>query len=135
MENFGSTHTIRTTVFWSAAGAYDYAHKTARSSADLTAGYHTYGLLWKPNSLTWYLDGKVVDRYTGSHVPDQPMYLLANLAIDGKAPSREHLQHQLGRDLPIALRTLRGSPAAGAPRRGGATWPGSSTQSGAPARG
>jgi beta-glucanase (GH16 family) len=88
MENFGTTHTIRTTVFWSASGAYDYAYKTARSSANLTAGYHTYGLLWKPNSLTWYLDGKVVDRYTGSHVPQQPMYLLANLAIDGKAPSR-----------------------------------------------
>jgi beta-glucanase (GH16 family) len=88
MENFGSTHTIRTTVFWSAAGAYDYADKTARSSSNLTAGYHTYGLLWKPNSLTWYLDGKVIDRYTGNHVPDQPMYLLANLAIDGKAPPK-----------------------------------------------
>jgi len=87
MENFGSTHTIRTTVFWSASGAYKFADKTARSSSDLTAGYHTYGLLWKPHSLTWYLDGKVVDRYTGSHVPQQPMYLLANLAIDGKAPS------------------------------------------------
>jgi beta-glucanase (GH16 family) len=44
--------------------------------------------LWKPNSLTWYLDGKVIDRYTGNHVPDQPMYLLANLAIDGKAPPK-----------------------------------------------
>jgi len=87
MENYGSPHTILTTVFWSASGAVKFAHKTARTSADLTDSYHTYGLLWKPHSLTWYLDGKVVDRYTGSHVPHQPMYLLANLAIDGKAPS------------------------------------------------
>jgi beta-glucanase (GH16 family) len=87
MENFGSAHTIRSTFFWSDSGAVKSAHKTTRTSADLTSGYHTYGLLWRPHSLTWYLDGKVVDRYTGSHVPDQPMYLLANLAIDGRAPS------------------------------------------------
>jgi beta-glucanase (GH16 family) len=73
MENWGSTRTIQTTVFWSASGAVKYAHKTARSSSDLTDSYHTYGLLWRPHSLTWYLDGKVVDKYTGSHVPHQPM--------------------------------------------------------------
>jgi beta-glucanase (GH16 family) len=87
MENWGSTRTVQTTVFWSASGAVSYAHKTARSSSDLTDSYHTYGLLWRPHSLTWYLDGKVVDKYTGSHVPHQPMYLLANLAIDGRAAS------------------------------------------------
>jgi len=87
MENFGSAHTIRTTLFWSAPGAVKFAHKGSQSSADLTAGYHTYGLLWRPHSLTWYLDGQVVQRYTGSHVPSQPMYLLANLAIDGRAAS------------------------------------------------
>jgi beta-glucanase (GH16 family) len=63
MENYGSTPT------------------------DLTSGWHTYGLLWEPGSLTWYLDGKVVFTYTGVGVPSQPMYLLANLAIDGAAAS------------------------------------------------
>ncbi len=87
MENFGSPHTIRSTYFWSVSGAVKFADKTARTSADLTDGYHTYGLLWRPHSLTWDLDGKVVDRYTGSYVPHQPMYLLANLAIDGRAAS------------------------------------------------
>jgi beta-glucanase (GH16 family) len=87
MENFGSTRSIKTTVFWSASGHVGSAYKTPRSSSDLTSSYHTYGLLWKPHSLTWYLDGKVVDKYTGPYVPDQPMYLLANLAIDGKAAS------------------------------------------------
>jgi beta-glucanase (GH16 family) len=88
MENFGSANTIRATVFWSASGAVKYVGKTAESPSDLTEGYHTYGLLWRPHSLTWYLDGKVVDTYEGSHVPHQPMYLLANLAIDGRAASR-----------------------------------------------
>jgi beta-glucanase (GH16 family) len=87
MESWGTTRSIRTTVFWSAAGTVGFAHKTATAKAELASGYHTYGLLWKPDSLTWYLDGKVVDRYTGANVPDQPMYLLANLAIDGRAKS------------------------------------------------
>ena len=55
------------------------------SSSDLTSGWHTYGLLWEPGSLTWYLDGQVVYTFTGSEVPSQPMYFLANLAIDGPA--------------------------------------------------
>lgn len=88
MENYGSAHSFNTTVFWSgASGVLDYSRKIPRSSSDLTDGYHTYGLLWRPHSLTWYLDGKVVHKYTGSHVPRKPMYLLANLAIDGKAAS------------------------------------------------
>ena len=33
------------------------------------------------------IDGKVVDTYTGNAVPNQPMYFLANLAIDGPATS------------------------------------------------
>jgi beta-glucanase (GH16 family) len=87
MENWGSTHEIRTTVFWSASNAVGSAAKNFKSPANLTAGYHTYGLLWRPDSLTWYLDGKVVDRYIGSHIPNQPMYVIANLAIDGPAAS------------------------------------------------
>ena len=31
------------------------------TSSSLAVGYHTYGLLWKPRSLTWYFDGKVID--------------------------------------------------------------------------
>jgi beta-glucanase (GH16 family) len=88
MENFGSPHAVRTTVFWSTQGKVHPAYKVSRSSSNLTTGYHVYALLWKPHSITWYLDGKVIDRYTGAHVPHQPMYFLANLAIDGHAKSK-----------------------------------------------
>jgi beta-glucanase (GH16 family) len=60
---------------------------TSTSPTNLTSGYHTYGLLWQPGSLTWYLDGRMVDTYKGANVPSQPMYFLANLAIDGRATS------------------------------------------------
>jgi beta-glucanase (GH16 family) len=91
MENFGSPYLIRSTVFWPTSdnnsGSYALSHKFATSPSNLTVGYHSYGLLWKPNSLTWYLDGNVIDTFTGPNVPHTPMYLLLNLAIDGKAAS------------------------------------------------
>jgi beta-glucanase (GH16 family) len=49
-------------------------------TADLSSGWHTYGLNWEPGSLTWYIDGKPVFVVT-SNIPTQPMYFLANLAI------------------------------------------------------
>jgi beta-glucanase (GH16 family) len=87
MENWGSPYEIQTTFIWSGAGTVEQALKTPSSPSSLSNRYHTYGLLWEPGSLTWYLDGKVVDSYTGSQVPRQQMYFLANLAIDGPAVS------------------------------------------------
>ncbi|MGB9111902.1 MAG: glycoside hydrolase family 16 protein [Acidimicrobiales bacterium] len=85
MENWGSLHTVRETTHWPSPGGQEYQSFATTTPSDLTAGWHTYALLWSPGSLTWYLDGNVVARYLGSNVPSQPMYLLANLAIDGAA--------------------------------------------------
>ncbi|MBX9790984.1 MAG: family 16 glycosylhydrolase [Pirellulales bacterium] len=51
------------------------------TGVDLTAGFHTYGLLWQPGLLVWYVDGQEVKRVSGSHVTSQPMHLNLNLAI------------------------------------------------------
>ncbi len=53
------------------------------NTSNLANSFHTYGLDWEPNSITWYLDGKAVDHVT-SGVSNYPMYLLMNLAIDGE---------------------------------------------------
>ena len=37
---------------------------------------------WTPDAMTWYLDGEKVHSIT-DHVPQVPMYLLANLAVGG----------------------------------------------------
>ncbi len=51
---------------------------------DLSAGWHTYGVEWKPNSLTWFIDGVRRWRVTAvNQIPHEPMYLLANLAVGG----------------------------------------------------
>ena len=50
---------------------------------DLTADYHTYGIDWQRDRLTWYLDGQAI--YTvNARTPSEPMYLLANLAVAGR---------------------------------------------------
>lgn len=54
-------------------------------TADLSAGWHTFTLDWKPDSLTWSVDGVQRYRLTGP-VTGKPMYLLANLAVGGTFP-------------------------------------------------
>lgn len=46
---------------------------------NLSAGFHTFSLLWTKDRVTWYLDG--VQKYTTTdHVPQQSMYFIANVA-------------------------------------------------------
>jgi len=54
---------------------------------DYTAGWHTFGVDWEPDHLTWYIDGvaRKSVRIT-SEIPTKPMYLIVNLAIDGNDP-------------------------------------------------
>ena len=56
--------------------------------------WHIYGLDWRPDSITWYVDGEVAFRVTssqwwtsasdGESAPfDKPFYLILNLAVGG----------------------------------------------------
>lgn len=57
----------------------------AVSMTDLSAGWHTFSLYWSKTELAWYYDGtKVFATSTG--VPQQAMYLIANLAVDNASP-------------------------------------------------
>lgn len=49
-------------------------------------GWHVYGIDWKPDSLTWLVDGRRLLHVSGAAVPHVPMYLLANLAVGGDEP-------------------------------------------------
>lgn len=52
---------------------------------DFSKDFHTYGVKWETDKLTWYIDQHAVFE-TKNSIPDVPMYLLANLAIGGKFP-------------------------------------------------
>lgn len=78
-----NTYSTSDTFHPAAGGQYQL---TYNSPTDLSVGWHTYAVDWEPGSITWYVDGHQVFTHTGSNVPSQPMYLLANLAVSGAYP-------------------------------------------------
>ncbi|HLO77181.1 MAG TPA: family 16 glycosylhydrolase [Magnetospirillum sp.] len=52
--------------------------------AGLRDGFHTYGVLWEPDRLVWFVDG--VQVFTTDQAPTEAMYLICNLAVGGDWP-------------------------------------------------
>ena len=77
MEQIGSDPT-------SIAGSlhHDPTNRTKdfHSGVDLSADFHTYGVDWEPDHITWYVDRSPYLTMT-TDVPNVPMYVILNLAI------------------------------------------------------
>jgi beta-glucanase (GH16 family) len=72
-----------------AANGYAIQH-TASSGTALASGFHTYGVSWSPNSITWLLDGTPYATVTSASLApgqawvfNQSFHLLLNLAVGG----------------------------------------------------
>ena len=58
----------------------------------LFPGFHTFGVDWEPDHITWYVDGKAWMTTTDTTlIPHTPMYPIVNLAVSngtvwGSAP-------------------------------------------------
>jgi beta-glucanase (GH16 family) len=86
------------TVHFSDKHTKDDSLQGTYDGPDLSQAYHTYGLDWKTDSLTWYVDG--VTRFSvtpkqiearGGRFPRTPMYILINLAVGGwVSPPNRH---------------------------------------------
>ena len=50
-----------------------------------TAGFHTYGLLWDEDHITWYFDDVAVAQTDTPSDMHEPMYMIVNLAVGGLA--------------------------------------------------
>ncbi len=48
---------------------------------DMSADFHTYGLLWEEGLAVWYIDGREVKRLAGVRISDEPMNIIAHLVI------------------------------------------------------
>jgi Ca2+-binding RTX toxin-like protein len=67
---------------------HDLNLPTAKSSianylAGATTGFHTYGLMWDPTHITWYIDGTEFYQIATPADMNQPMYMLLDLAVGG----------------------------------------------------
>src|SRR5579885_2463243 len=57
--------------------------------ANIYTGYHTYGVDWEPDHVTYYFDGQQVAQFNTPSDMNKPMYMLANLAVGGNWPGPE----------------------------------------------
>jgi beta-glucanase (GH16 family) len=75
-EYFGDNPSNLFLVYHRQAGG---ASERIIRARDWSANFHTIGVRWGPNSLTWFVDG--VKRWTVYERTDRAAYLIANLAI------------------------------------------------------
>lgn len=96
--------------------SYQSLHRRDRKSeplahternADLADGWHVYRLEWLPGKLRWYLDGKLIFTVKGDEVPDEPMYVVANLAVGGRWPGSPNNSTQFPASLAIDYIQIR----------------------------
>ncbi|XYD12053.1 family 16 glycosylhydrolase (plasmid) [Methylobacterium sp. NMS12] len=81
--------TLYTTVHSLAPGQTPGNHTMSQgisNVADMSGGYHTYGVDWQPDTLTFYFDGQEIYRTPTPAGLDKPMYMIANLAVGGSWP-------------------------------------------------
>ncbi len=84
LENMGQFPSDSFNTYHSHGGLVDQAIGRATGKADLSSAYHTYGVDWEPDHITWYLDGVAVHTINdASIVPHRPMYLMLNLDVGG----------------------------------------------------
>lgn len=72
---------------WSEAdGSHQYETTGIATGTDLSQGFHAYGTMWTPDTITFYLDGQEVCSMATPAGASEPMYLLAGLAVGGYWP-------------------------------------------------
>ena len=81
-ENFMTTHRSSN---WPGTGGSDIYSTYTYTGPDFTAAFHTFGVLWTPAAITWYIDGVRVAKDTmeppiaGNGFPG--MYMILNNAV------------------------------------------------------
>jgi beta-glucanase (GH16 family) len=83
MEYIGETNSVHNTVHYGPDGAHWTAQSFKSYVADLTNGFHTYGLLWTHDTLTWYVDGTEVVQVATPAGAQKPMFMLVDYAVGG----------------------------------------------------
>ena len=89
MEMIGSEpNTLRNTVHSQVSGDWKvddthYLNEANVTVSDMTSGFHTYGVDWEPDTITWYYDGQPTFQAATPADLNKPMYMIANLAVGG----------------------------------------------------
>ena len=76
------------TIHRNSSGGYGVADRQNANNwqdagVDLTADFHTYGMLWTETQITWYLDGRALMSAPVYDSTNQPMFLLLQMWTGG----------------------------------------------------
>jgi len=82
MENHGSD--LHTVAIHDYATGKDAPLGNTFYTPDLHEGFHTYGVMWTSETVTWYLDGVAIKTIPTPPDMHGPMYMIVNLALDAK---------------------------------------------------
>ena len=99
---------------------YNFVHYGNNIAADgatyeagMTTGFHTYGVDWEPDYITWYFDGTAVSKLPTPDGVDKPMYILADLAVGGDWPGSPNASTPFPADFKIDyIRAYAAAPTA-----------------------
>jgi beta-glucanase (GH16 family) len=84
MEELGKDpSTYYASLHWGSNWHHSSSSSQAISVPDTSTAYHTYGVDWEPNTITFYFDGHAVYQTATPSGMNQPMYMIANLALGG----------------------------------------------------
>lgn len=83
MEMLGhDPYTLYGTAHSGATGSHTFEGVNLKTP-DMTAGFHTYGMEWNAQKITWYFDGQAIGSVATPADLNKPMYMIANLAVGG----------------------------------------------------
>ena len=118
MEMLGNLpNTLVTTVHSQVSGAAQhssthYTTSAGTSVANMTTGFHTYGVDWEPDTITWYFDGQKVFQTATPADLNKPMYMIADLAVGGYWPGSPNAATQFPAQMQIDyIRAYQADPA------------------------
>lgn len=126
METIGSRpSTVYLTHHWGTASNV-MSNGTTFTGPDFTAGYHRFAVEWSPTRVDWLVDGVVRFSTTGNF-PQEPMYIILNLAVGGTLPGNPNATtvfpksllvdwvRVYWRDTPLANPSFEATQTSGAP--------------------
>lgn len=95
------------------------AHKSfgaAVKTSDMGQSYKVYAVTWQPGLLIYTIDGVETSRVTTSFVPNEPFYILMNLAVGGYWPGNPDATTTFPQDMLVDwVRVYQGSGTGPAP--------------------
>ncbi|UFX46334.1 Ig-like domain=containing protein [Bradyrhizobium sp. 41S5] len=85
MESLGNNPTIDYMTSHSSATGSMQLQQDGVYLPTMTSGFHTYGMDWEPDTITWYVDGVKTFQIATPSDMHTPMYIIADLALYGPA--------------------------------------------------